>query len=186
MTGFILPATPDNNKAIAAVRKDHERGKPAVIAFDRKNSKDLFTFDGRRWHRVDRAATLAKPPAMPEPGAFHIPPATPMTDEQRRAVTVSLKHERSETSSKGLTLHRYWLSIRCDQPPVNAARLRIWIAASIEIDGERIGPIIDCIEVQKSSKGAFRQSQSFEFIARAGASMNEKATTAEALAIAWE
>jgi hypothetical protein len=186
MTGFILDATEKNNKAIAAAKEAHKRGKPAIIALDREGSSDLFTFSGRNWYRVDRAATIATPITMPDPGMFHIPPDAPMTDEDRRAVTVSLRHERSEAGDSGTTLHRYMIQIQCEQPPATASRLRVWVAAHVELDGEGIGPIIQQIEVPKSKRGRFAQLQSFEFIALAGRKLDAGATTAELLAIAWE
>jgi hypothetical protein len=186
MTGFILAATDENNKAIAEAQKAYQQGKPAIIALQRERSKDLFTFDGRRWHSVARAAFIKNPADIGEPHSFDIPPSKEISDADRRAVSVSLKHDRSETSDKGSTLHRYWMTIRCDQPPANASRLKLWVAGHVEVDGGTIGPIIDFIEVPRGSKGTFTMSRSFEFIALSGVKMNADATTAQPLAIVWE
>ena len=186
MTGFILAATAENDKALAAARQAHERGRPAVIAFSREGAVELFSYAGRRWRRVDRAVAVARPPDLGEPMPFDIPPRRPITEQERRAFTISLHHERSGDDESGSSLHRWMLHIRCTQPPAKAKRLRVWIAAGIEIDGEVYRPIIDDVDLSKTADGAFAISRSFEVIAHGGGRLNPDATTAEALAIAWE
>lgn len=186
MTGFIIADTKDNNQVIAEVQKAHARGKPALIALKREGSADLFTFSGRHWYQIEHAIAPPAETPVSDAAPFRVPPEEPMTRAQKREVSASLHYERSSPSDKGTTLHRYRIRIAFDQPPPNAARLRLWIGSHLEINGSRIGPIVQPFEIGKSSKGGFSLNQSFEFIAAPGTKLNPDATTIEPVAIAWE
>jgi len=184
MTGFLLPASAENTKALAEAGADG-----TLLAVARKDSADLFTVSGRRWFRAERAATI-KGALEGTPGNFEPPPPPAQRDEAAlKTIETSLAFNHTKPRESGGELHRYTINVKSDKAPESAQSLHVWFAVYVTVDDagpQVIGPILEHVEVPRGQSGNFTISRSHEFITRPGVKMDAQATRALPIAIEWK
>jgi hypothetical protein len=183
MTGFLLPASAENTKALAEAGADG-----TLLAVARKDSAELFSVSGRRWFRAERAATI-KGALQGVPGNFEPPPPPAQRDDAAlKTIDTSLAFNHTKPRESGGELHRYTINIKCDQAPESAQTLHVWFAAYVTVDDppQVVGPILEHVEVPRGPSGNLTISRSYEFITRAGVKLDAQATKVEPMAIAWK
>jgi hypothetical protein len=160
------------------------------VRVPRDGSQDLFTFAGRRFHRVTGAAK-ARPAGdgwkMPEWTTR--PPKKPDARAAGRGLEASLSFVRTEERDDRRTLYRYTVSINAKDPPTGARSLDVWLYVRVtDGDGDPIGPMLEHVNLKRTEagrEGGFRISRSLEFITAPGRTLDEKATAMEPVALEW-
>ncbi len=183
MSGFVVAASGENTRVIAAVKQAMDRRRPVVIAISRDGSADLFNYSGRRWRKAERIALFKDAAAVSEIAPFIAPPNKPISEEDRQALSATIKHVRSEERNTGITAHRFTLSLRANDPPQRIENLRVWFAMRLAVKGEPIGPIIDHADMPRNSAGGFSLTRSFDLIAQPGATVDAQSATVEPVAV---
>ena len=182
MTGFMLPASAENDVAMKALARDNR----AVIAVQRAGSSDLISLGGRRWFRAERAAIMKSSPDLGEPADFAAPPDKAASEQQKQSIDTSLTFHNAKPSDSGGEMHRFTIRIACDQAPANAGTLHAWVLLRMSVDGQPAGPILEHLSVPRGKSGAFTMSMSSDLVTRPGVKLDAPSATAELAAVRWE